>query len=320
MKVLAETAKLRRELVDRATKEYFELLDAISSPTASDFEAAQARAHVVLKQELLAEDAVAAINGGNKLDEDNLALVSLSFGTIAQPLRICGPVLAADPKSLTLALAGAVGAFVGTVALTPLMRLAFDMRDLGLVLGGPLGALVLVLMVHRLARWRFLTRMLPWLFTRPKALRGAVRSGQEKVVRAALEQWVDWAVPMLAILCLHRSGPPPTLTDKDRALRRLGGLVYALHRASADALPVVAHELIQDAKNSGFEGLEGQPAFLGSGYREMQILTWKQDLRSQYETFGDIAEGDPVRVERPAVIFGGTVVQRGLVRKVRDRT
>jgi len=319
-KVQAETVRLRRDLVDHATREYFELLNPISSPTAGDFEAAQARAHVVLKQELLADNAVASINGGSKLDEDSLALLSLSFSTIARPLRICGPTMTADPKSITLALAGAAGAFVGTVGLAPLMRLAFDMRDLGMVLGGPLGALAVVLVVHRLARLRFLTRILPWLFTRSKALRGAARSGHEKAVRASLEQWVDWAVPMLVVLCLHRSGPPQTQTDKDRALRRLGGLVYALHRASVDALPVVAHELIQDAKNSGFEGLEGPPAFLDAGHTETETLIWKQDLRSQYETFGDIAEGDPVRIERPAVVFGGEVVQRGLVRKVRDRT
>jgi hypothetical protein len=43
-------------------------------------------------------------------------------------------------------------------------------------------------------------------------------------------------------------------------------------------------------------------------------------LAGRYETFGHITEGDRVTVERPAVVFGGQVVQRGLVRKVRDKT
>jgi hypothetical protein len=319
-KVLSETQKLRRHIVDQAMREYFATLDLAGSPGASDFEAAQARARTVLKQALLAEPTVAQINGGTKLDEDALALLSLSFSTIARPLRIPGPVAVANPKSLTLALAGAAGAFAGMVALAPLLRLAFDMRDLGMVLGGPLGALLAVLLVQRLARLRLLARVLPWLFTRPKALRGAARSGHEKTVRASLEQWLDWAVPMLAVFCLRRSAPAPTPTDRDRALRRLGGLVYALHQASPDALPVVAQELIQDAKNSGFEGLQGPPAFLDASHAEREILSWSPDLQNRYETFGDIGAGDPVRIERPAVVFGGKVVQRGVVRKVRDRT
>ena len=55
-------------------------------------------------------------------------------------------------------------------------------------------------------------------------------------------------------------------------------------------------------------------------HAERQILTWKPDLQTRYETFGHIVEGDQVMVERPAVILGGRIVQRGLVRKVRERT
>jgi hypothetical protein len=319
-KVQSATAGLRRRLVDRATEEYFRTLDLVGGPAASDFEAAQARANATLRQKLLASDAVAQINGGTKLDDDGLALVALGFDAIARPLRTPGPAATTGTKSVTLALAAAIGAVVGILVLTPLTRLAFEMRDLGLIFGGPLGALLAVLLACQLARIRFLTRILPGLFTRPKALRGAVRSAHEKAVRAAVEQWLDWAVSMLAVLCLQGSGRKEAQTDKDKALRRLGKLVYALHQAPAESLPVVAHELIQEAKNSGFEGLEGQPAFLDTGREEKEILIWKQDLQSKYEAFGAIAEGDQVRIERSAVVFGGKVVQRGLVRKVRDTT
>jgi len=317
-KVQSATAGLRRKLVDRATREYFSTLDLVGGPATSDFEAAQVRANATLRQELLGGDAVAQINGA-KLDDGSLALVALGFDAIARPLRTPGPAATIGTKSITLALAGAIGAMAGMLALAPLMRLAFEMRDLGLVLGGPLGALLAVLVVCQLARVRFLTRILPWIFTRPKALRGAVRSEHEKAVRASVEQWVDWAVTMLAVLCLQGSGRKETHTDKDKALRKLGKLVYALHQAPAESLPVVAHELIQEAKNSGFEGLEGQPAFLDAGREEKEAVIWKQDLLNKYETFGAIAEGDQVRIERPAVVFGGKVVQRGLVRRIRDK-
>jgi hypothetical protein len=319
-KAQAATVGLRRDLVQRATKDYFGVLDVVRNPAAGDFQAAEARAHTVLKRDLLSAEGIAPISGEDGLAESDLALVALGFEAIAPVLRIPGPAVLAEPKTLLLALAGAAGAVGGMFALAPLMHMALEMRDLGFVLGGPLGALLAVLIVHRLARVRFLTRILPWLFIRPRTLRGAVRSEHEKAVRACIEQWVDWAVPMLAVLCLHRPDTARAGTDKDKALRRVGKLIYALHRAGPQSLGVVAHELIQEAKNSGFEDLEGPPAFLESATTEPQIVTWKPELQNKYEQFGHIVEGDQVTIERPAVIFGGQVVQRGLVRKVRDRT
>ena len=319
-KAQSATVKLRRKAVDKAIREYFGALEPIRSPGAGDFEAAAARAQAVLKEDLLAAQFISLVSGGSSLDENELALVALHFETIAQSLRIPGPAALTEAKTLTLALAGAAGAVGGMFALAPLTRLALDMRDLGLVLGAPLGALLAVLIVQRLARIRFLARVLPWLFVRRKSLHGAVRSEHEKTVRACLEQWADWAVPMLAVLCLDKSGAAESGTDRDKALRRIGKLIYALHRTGSESLSVVAHELIQEAKNSGFEGLEGLPAFLEDTHAESQTLTWKPDLQSKYETFGHIVEGDQVRVERQVVILGGQVVQRGLVRKVRERT
>lgn len=316
----AATAELCRKLVDSATREYLGVLDSVRSPAAGDFQAAEARANAVLKQQILSAEAMALIQGATGLEESDRALVALSFEALARPVRIPGPAAVAEAKTLTLAVAAGAGAAGGMFAAAPLMRLAFQMQDLGLVLGGPLGALLAVLIVHRLARIRLLARILPWLFVRPRTWRGAVRSGQEKTVRACIEQWLDWAVPLLAVLCFHRPGAARAGTDRDQALRRIGKLIYALHRTGPESLPVVAHELIQEAKNSGFEGLEGLPAFLDSARQDKQVLTWRPDLQGKYEAFGHIVEGDPVVVEREAVILGGQVVQRGLVRKVRDRT
>ena len=319
-KALSATVKVRHKVAEKAVREYFGALAPIRSPRAGDFEAAGARAYAVLKGQVLAAEFLGLVSGGAELDENDAALVALSFETIAQPVRIPGPPALKEPKTLTLALAGAGGAVGGMFALAAILRLTVDMRDLGLLVGAPVGALLAVLITSRLARIRFLSRILPWILVRPKAFRGAVRNAHEKTVRASLEQWVDWAVPMLAVLCLHRSGTVETQTDRDKALRKIGKLIYALHRADPEALPVVAHELIQEAKNSGFEGLEGLPAFLDKTHKETQVLTWRPDLQSKYETFGHSVEGDPVMVEREAVILGGRIVQRGLVRKVRNKT
>jgi len=318
-KIQSATTELRRHLIDEATGDYFTTLDVLGSPAASDFEAAQERARLVLKQELLSPEAVTQINGGTSLDEESLAQLAISFETIARPLRVPSPTMSAEAKPVTLALAGAGGALGGMLLGAALLRLAYDMRDLGLAAGAPIGAFLTVLLVYGLARTRIITKVLPWLFVRPKALRGATRREHGKAVRAAVEQWVEWAVPMLAVLCMHRAAPTKVRTDSDKALRRIGKLVYTLHQSPPESLPVVAHELIQEAKNSGFEGLDGQPAFLEAGGTELQTIVWEPGLQSRYEAFGHITEGDRVAIERPAVVFGGRVVQRGLVRRVRDR-
>jgi hypothetical protein len=314
------TVGLRRSLVEEATKEYLAVVDRVTSPAAVDFQAAEARAFAVLKHEILAADTVTRVNGGSRLDESELAVVALSFEAIAPPLRIPGPAAIAEPKTLTLAVAAAAGAVAGMFALAPLLRLAVQMQDLGLVLGAPLGGFLAVVIAHRVARTRVLTRVLPWIFVRPRAWRGAARSEHQKTVRTCLEQWVDWAVPMLTVLCVYRLEAAEARTNTDKALRRIGKLIYALHRTGPQTLPVMAHELIQEAKNSGFEDLEGLPAFLDQERVERETLTWQPHLQERYERFGEIVEGDQVRVERPAVVFGGQVVQRGLVRKVRDGT
>ena len=87
-KVQSATVSLRRNLVDNAAREYFVTLDLIGSPTAGDFDAAEGRANAVLKQELLSANSVALVNGGTPLDENGVALVALSFDTIARPLRV----------------------------------------------------------------------------------------------------------------------------------------------------------------------------------------------------------------------------------------
>ena len=134
-KAQAATVGLRRGLVDNAEKEYFSVVDLVRSPAAGDFQAAEARADAVLKQEILSAATLALLNGGAQLQESDLALVALSFDAIAPSLQIPGPTAPAEPKTLLLALAGAAGAVGGMFGLAALLRLAVEMRDLGLVLG-----------------------------------------------------------------------------------------------------------------------------------------------------------------------------------------
>jgi len=314
LEAYAGTEKLCRDLTGSATDQYFVALDAGSSPEQAQLDIARAAAQSLLKKELLSPAWISVISGETVTDERSTAAVALNFDSVAIPLQIPEPARDAEPKAFGLALAAMIGAILGMVILTPLFRIAFEMRDLGLGLGGPLGALCAVLIVHRAGRNRLVLRLL-----RRRRQARYDRQSHEKVVRAAIEQWLNFAIPLLTALCLWRSQPDDTPADKESAFRRIGGLIYALHRTTPESLPVAADELIQEARNCGFEGLEGSPAFLSAAKDEQNVIAWTNDLLTKYETFGDLTEGDKVRIERKPVIFDGNVMERGLVRKLRDK-
>jgi hypothetical protein len=314
------TSGLRRETTRTAVKEYFRTLGAGGVAATADFDAARDRAMGVLKAGLFRVETLAVVAGERPLDDRAVAGLTLTFDAIATPLKIPHPPVAREPKVYTLALAALTGAAAGMLALASLFRWAYDMRDLGLVVGGPVGALLAVLIVHRLSRVRLLLRFLPGLSSDTRSLSGHARKDHEAVVLACVEQWMDWAVPTLAALCLHGSLSSEPQTKREAAFRRIGKLIYTLHKAGRESLPVVADELIQEARNYGFEGLDGPAAFSEDRGREQDAMIWKGALANKYETFGHIVEGDRVTVERPPVVFEGKVIDRGLVRKVRETT
>ncbi len=311
----AATEALRRDLAKTALKEYLQA----GSGLVGDYDAARAKAASVLKSGLLTPEALSVISGRADFDEKALAKLALGFDAVSTDLRIPPPPVTRDPKVFTLAVAALVGAFVAALGLAPLLRWAFEARELGVVLGGPLGAFLGVLVLHRLSRIRSLLRFLPGLGQNRKPLRGYSRKDHEGVVRRAVEQWLDWAVLMLAALCTYESASAEPQVSREAAFRHIGKLIYTLHRTGRESLPVVADELIKEAKNCGFEGLDGAPAFAVGAEPRRDEVVWSKTLQNKYETFGHVDEGDRVTVERLPVVFSGKVVERGLVRKVRDK-
>jgi len=314
LEAYAGTEKLCRDLTGSATDQYFVALDAGSSPEQAQLDIARAAAQSLLKKELLSPAWISTISGGTVADERSAAAIALTFDSVANPLEIPEPAGRTESGAFGLALGAMTGAIMGMLILTPLARIAFEMRDIGLALGGPLGALCAVLIVHRVGRSRLVLRLL-----RRRRKARYDRQNHEQVVHAAIEQWLNFAVALLAALCLWRSQSDDTPADKESAFRRIGGLIYAIHRATPESLPVAADELIQEARNCGFEGLDGSPAFLASVIDEQTVIEWAEDLATKYEVFGDVTKGDMVRVERKPVVFDGNVMERGLVRKLRDK-
>lgn len=312
------TSAMRRTSAQTAVKEYFRTVGAGGAVATGDFDAARDRALGILRTDLLSDETLALIVDGRSFDEQALAGLKLSFDAVARPLQIPHPPAGRRPGIFWLALTALIGAAAGMFILAPLLRWAYEMRDLGFVLGGPLGAFGAVLIVDRLARIRVLLRLLPGVSPEVRSLKGRARKEHEPAVRACVEQWLDWAVPTLTMLSLHPSLSEGPATNKEAAFRRIGKMIYALHKSERESLPIVADELIQEAKNYGFEGLDGPAAFASDRERAAETFVWKGSLDGKYKTFGHIVEGDRVTVERPPVVFEGQVVERGLVRKVRE--
>ncbi len=316
----AVTAKARSELITKAAKEYFVALGSGSCPSNTDLDVAQTRLRSFLKKELLRADLISAISGGAVSDDRSAAAVALMFDALDKPLQIPEPARHNEPKAYRIAISAMAGAVAGLLILTPAFRLAFDMPDVGLVLGGPLGALCAVLIAVRLSKSRFLSRLAPRIFRIAERLPAYDRKNHEQVVRVSIEQWLNQSIALLATLCCWSSWKTEPTADRESAFRRIAELIYSLHAASSESLPVAVDELIQEARNCGFEGLEGPPAFLSSAEGEQAVLDWTKDMLNRYETFGDIAEGDKVKVERRPVVFDGSVIERGLVRRLRDKS
>ena len=316
----AATTKLRSDLVKDGTKEYFEAMGSGNSPASVDLNIAQTRLRSFLKEKLLSPAWLSLASGGTVSDDRSVATVALMFDAVASPLQIPEPARDTKPKAYRIALSAMAGAIAGMAILTPLFRLTVDMRDVGLVIGGPLGAMCAVLVALRLSQSRFMLRLLPSVFRVTERQSFYDRKNHEQLVRVSIEQWLSQSIALLAMLCSSRSCKTEPATDRESAFRRIAERIYFLHGTSVESLPIAADELIREARNCGFEGLDAPPVFLSSPGGEQTVLTWTKELLSRYEAFGDITEGDQVKVERQPIIFGGSVIERGLVRKLRDKS
>lgn len=141
------------------------------------------------------------------------------------------------------------------------------------------------------------------------------RPGYEDTVRAAVSQWLEMAIVLIILRCAEPHTREPS--DLGPAIAELGEQVQSLHRASQENLAVAAEELIQAARNQGFENLEGPPQFLRADKPQVTVFLWTKEHDDKYETFGHIEPGDEVIAYAEPVVLDGVVRKKGLVRKKR---
>lgn len=305
------TRAARQDLTRQAVKAYSQaLINGGLTPAAAH--TASTAAQSLLKDALLAEPWQPLLRPEGHVEEQPLGVLSLAFDAVMPDLALPAPVISRPSSLGSRAWAAFIGAIIGLLILTPLARLALGMRDVGLFLGGPVGAMTGVLIAGRWGRlWRRLR------FKSATAPLFDVKA-HESLIQILIDQWLQLAALMLSLLWEDTARLTGDHPDQSQALKRLSRQVYALFSAQVEQLPVAADELIQEARNCGFTGLDGSPLFLDPSSSDRTEMVWKPSMISHYEPFGHITEGDRVRIERKPVLLKNRVVERGLVRKVRS--
>ena len=362
---LAATLPSRQELVAEATLSYFDSLPADRCPTEDDFEVAARKADLVMRDGVLSQRCVAAATNADSTADGHSEALALAIEPIAPPLKIPTPCMSWQLRASKVAVAALVGTVVGMLILTPLLRLALGLEEtVGMVLGGPLGAFCMVWVVRRTSQIPWLRKTLQAgmaaaavadttiAVVRGKGAWGVVkrvcayiatafvlryitaeptydRAAHKKAVEHALEQWSHEAVVLLICLSPGCLAKAKLKADPEAVIRRLAKHFYALHGCSPEQLPVAVSELLQEARNTGFEGLDGEPLFgsatappaesTGASADSGTPTLWTTRMSLEYETYGHITEGDPVTVERLPIVLNGEILEKGMVRKVRRR-
>lgn len=140
----------------------------------------------------------------------------------------------------------------------------------------------------------------------------------EQSVRHNIEHWLPAAYLALGLL-INQCSTADERQEDDR-IAQLGKRIIELHHASTVTLSGVAQDVIDAARNAGFEGLDEPADFCRSeDRRDIEVLEWSESMRERYNVFGHIEAGDIAQIEQHPVVFRGEVREKGLVRKQRGR-
>jgi hypothetical protein len=124
---------------------------------------------------------------------------------------------------------------------------------------------------------------------------------------------------VLAVLTEQRRDQEVGHSEKD-AFAELGRRIMGLHAASAEELSGCAEDVVDAAREAGFEGLDGRARFRQTADTPRgRVTEWAESMGERYNVFGHVEPGDRVRVEQEPVVLHGEIREKGLVRKQRGQ-
>ena len=156
-----------------------------------------------------------------------------------------------------------------------------------------------------------------WLL-KPKPSYNSAHYRQE--IETIAEQWLRTSVSVVTVL-MYRARQENTTSpevvqvkkEMDRISKKMADLAEItakINRSSINDRDDLFSELVQMLKNLGFE-------IPDAATENKLIFVWEETAGARFEMFGAIELGDQVRVEKHPVMQNGTIVKKGLVRKIR---
>ena len=156
-----------------------------------------------------------------------------------------------------------------------------------------------------------------WLL-KPKPSYDPAHYRQE--VETIAEQWLRASISVVAVL-MYRSrlgntvSPETAQVEKElnkttKSITRLAEITAKITRCPVDDRDDLFSELVQMFKNFGFEIPDAVT-------EDESVFIWEESSGEHFNLFGNAEPGDRVRIEKHPVIQNGTIVKKGLVRKIR---
>ncbi|MBW1669177.1 MAG: hypothetical protein JRI79_07920 [Deltaproteobacteria bacterium] len=350
--LLMKTKDALREEIDRAEREaldsFFRNIPSDSVPTEENIRAASAHAWQVLKKRLFSPDVSRKLG----IPDFKIGELTLYVNEIIRPDSIPLPPFSSEFSAIRLGIAAAAGALIGMLLLEPITRYLLGLPGAGKVIGSLLGSLALVFLcvgplqknAVRYGVWgaalgsefgamvsfvkgkmsgKWLKKM---LMSPLITLVVMYLSKKEKIIdrdkySQDIKQIISgWSATVVAALALSQEHAEEKRDRVDPVMGHLSAKIVELHSTQLDDLPLTAYELIQEARNVGFGGLEGEPLFIKKRKRkEDPTFTWSEEMAKQYDTYGYVSIGDQVKIVKRPVILHGKIMKKGLVRKERSK-
>lgn len=166
-------------------------------------------------------------------------------------------------------------------------------------------------------RWkRFLFYLLlPLLYfmsaPREEVHQEEVQAGVERTL--FLWTYCSWHLLQLALQEQKEKKPPSSYEEE---MQTLLPSLYQLYHTPGEELETGVLEIFQVLRSFGYEELTVEGAFLEKNKKPLSLV-WREDLQEKYHVFGQIQEGEQVRIEKPVITKGGEVLVKGLVRRVK---
>lgn len=338
------------EAADISVGTYFNQLGQSDCPSADEIEAADSKTQIALKKQVLSDRWSSEISKQFSVSAEKVELMKMSMQELWPDLKLPIPKGTEELWPYRIGFAAAVGSILGMMVLTPLTHYLLDMREAGLFVGPPAGAFVMVLATWYSARSKAIRNWLKavlgvgavfeiWqvasggslfsrIFNRHKgkffikrlflyvvvffvihiSKRRMVmdRQEHERIVTEIIEQWLAGTVTLMG--CLVESQGSLPKKDEQELLKHISRKIMELKRVPSENLDAAVEGLFQELKNMGFEISKPCDHFV-----------WDNQSHLRYDVFGHVEPGDKVVIENNPVIVQGSVLQKGLVRKLRER-